>query len=299
MTIRNRAALLALAAGLLASGPARAQEAPPALAPGEALLEIRLSDGSTLFGRVVEADEERVVVVTEAGARVEVDRSRVVSARPAAGVVRDGSLWPDDDADYRLFAAPTGRTLTGGTGTAGVIELFFPNVAYGITDRVQLGAGTAVFPEIVAEIFWVEPKVGLVSRTGLDVAIGAIAFFATSEIDEGSIGVVHLTGTFGGDRGALTVGGGWPFLLGGDESEFADGAVVSLGGEIRTGRRVKLISENHFLVGGASSDYGLISGGIRIFGDRLSADVGFGGVLGEEQACCLPIVNFSWAFGGR
>lgn len=277
------------------TAPAAAQEIP--LEPSDALLEIRLTDGSTLYGRIVEADAARVVVVTEAGARVEVDRERVVRARPVEGVVRDGAVWPEDDVDYRLFGGPTGRTLPAGSSTVGVIELFFPNVAFGITDCIQVSAGTTVAPGIVAEVFWVEPKIGLISRSGIDVAAGAIAFFATGELDEGSIGAVHVTGTFGNQRGALTVGAGWPFLLGGDESEFVEKPVLSVSGEIRSGRRIKLITENHFIVG-ESSDYALISGGLRIFGDRLAADVGLGGILGEAQGCCLPIVNFSYALGG-
>lgn len=203
----------------------------------------------------------------------------------------------EDGADYRLFGGPTGRTLPGGTGSVGVIELFFPYVAYGITDRLQVSGGTVIAPEIVGDIFWFEPKVGILSRPGLHVAVGAVAFFASRELDEGSIGAVHLTGTFGDERKALTVGAGFPFYADAEDTVWADEPVASLGGELWVGQSVKLISENYFVLS-EPGEYGLVTGGARIVAGRLSADVGLGGLLGEDQGCCLPIVNFAWALGG-
>lgn len=287
---------VAAAAAVVGAPPAAAQDA--ALAPSDILLEIRLADGSTLYGRVVDGDAARVVVVTESGARVEVDRAAIVSSRPAGGVVRDGSLWPDDDADYRLFAGPTGRTLPGGTGSVGVMEVLFPYVAYGITDRIQIAAGTTVAPEIMAEVFWVEPRIGLVARPNLHLAAGVIAFVARSDLDQGSVGALHVTGTAGGDRASVTAGLAWPFLVDDDESEVVD-PFVSLGAELRVARGIKLMAESYFTPAGDDNDrFGLLSGGLRIFGDRLSADVGLAGLVGQDQACCLPIVSFGWAFGG-
>jgi energy-converting hydrogenase Eha subunit B len=61
-------------------------------------------------------------------------------------------------------------------------------------------------------------------------------------------------------------------------------------------RRVKLITENWFAVNPGVT--GLISGGFRFVGDRLSADFAFAGATGTEAACCLPMLNFVWSFGG-
>jgi len=41
----------------------------------------------------------------------------------------------------------------------------------------------------------------------------------------------------------------------------------------------------------------LVSGGLRFFGERLSADFGIGAAFGDtEAACCLPLVNFVYTF---
>ena len=69
-----------------------------------------------------------------------------------------------------------------------------------------------------------------------------------------------------------------------------------IGGETRVSRRIKLITENWFFTG-AGGD-GLVTGGVRFIGDRLSADLGLGGATGADgSGCCLPLVNCVWNFG--
>jgi hypothetical protein len=68
-----------------------------------------------------------------------------------------------------------------------------------------------------------------------------------------------------------------------------------MGGETRVNRRIKLITDNCFLPGEISA---VLSGGFRVIGERLSTDVGLAGARDEgDFACCVPMVNFSWAFG--
>ena len=74
-------ALIAIAAP---ATPAVAQEVDvEALAVGEALYEIRLTDGSVLFARVTEAGGETIVLVTSGGARLELERSQIREAGDA------------------------------------------------------------------------------------------------------------------------------------------------------------------------------------------------------------------------
>ncbi|MBI4545235.1 MAG: hypothetical protein HY703_08575 [Gemmatimonadetes bacterium] len=43
----------------------------------------------------------------------------------------------------------------------------------------------------------------------------------------------------------------------------------------------------------------ILSGGIRFFGERLSADVGLATLSsGGEGFCCAPVVNFVYNLGG-
>ena len=77
--------------------------------------------------------------------------------------------------------------------------------------------------------------------------------------------------------------------------DFSNQPVAMIGGEVRTSRRIKLISENYFLPG----ETGLVwSAGLRIIVERISTDLGLAGFIGDgETGCCVPIINFSYAFG--
>ena len=46
--------------------------------------------------------------------------------------------------------------------------------------------------------------------------------------------------------------------------------------------------------------FGLFSGGVRFFGERLSGDLGIAaGGEGTRIECCLPLANFVYNFGPR
>lgn len=278
---------------LCAVGPApAAAQVPERIVVSDTLVQVQLTDGSTLFGRVVAVEDERVVLETQAGARVEVDRARIRSLRPVAGRVRDGVVWEDDPHATRLFFAPTGRALGQGEGYFGVYELFFPFVTYGVTDRLTLAAGTPIIPEAIGEFAYFGPKLLLVNAPRMQVSAGVFAGF----FDGGTAGVAYGVGTWGTRDDAVTAGAGWGFTTDGDGgSDISNEPLILLGGETRVGRRTKLLTENYFVLGEAGA---LVSGGIRFFGDRLSADAGLGLYVDDsETECCLPLINFVYSFG--
>ncbi len=68
-----------------------------------------------------------------------------------------------------------------------------------------------------------------------------------------------------------------------------------LGGELRLGRRIKLITENYLLPEAVGV---VFSGGIRVIGDRFSAEAGVAaGEVDGTLDCRLPLLNLSYAFG--
>lgn len=283
---------VALAVAALFPRPATGQDA-ALLEPGETLLEVRLEDGSTVFGRVVSSADDAVTLETPSGATVTVDRDRVVSVRVARGA--------DRGVGDRLFATPTGRTLAGGTGHAGFQELLFPYVAYGIVDRLQVTAGTTLLPEIVGQLWYVAPKVGIVDTPAAQIAAGVIAFFVfDDDLDaDGGFGAAHASLTLGPPGRAVTLAAGLPFLHGGgsDDLEFAEEPLLLAGGELRLGPSIMLVTDNAFVPGESGA---LLSAGIRLFGERLSADLGASMLVDEgDPTCCVPVVNVQWAFGGE
>ncbi|HEU4452511.1 MAG TPA: hypothetical protein VFR81_05595 [Longimicrobium sp.] len=295
LAIRVLAAAAALGCAALAPSEARAQADTVPLAAPDTLLEIRLADGSIVYGRIVSESGGRLVIQTSAGARIEVDRAQVRSTRAVRGVARDGQVWFDDPHRDRLFIGPTGRSLPAGEGFFGVYELFVPVVSYGLTDWLSITGGIPILPGAIGNIAYVEPKlrVPLGPASPVQLSAGASIFFSTD--GEGAAGLLYGAGTYGGEDHALHLAASFPFLTGaGDDTDVGEEPVIMLGGETRVSRRIKLLSENYFL-----PESGVVSiAGVRIFGERLSADAGLGILFGDDcSECILPVVNFAYAFG--
>ncbi len=266
--------------------PLAAQQVPEIPAPGEALYEFFLADGSQIVARVGEVGDSMVILFTPGGTRLEVDLSQIREIRPAAGRLVNGEFWREDANKSRLFFTATGRSLAAGEAYAGTYLIMLPFVAVGVTDRFTLAAGAPVlFGEF--EPFYVAPKLQVLHSPRADISIGSLIFF----YDDENVGIAYGVGTFGDADRALTLGLGFGF----SGADFSSQPVAMIGGEARVGRRTKLVTENYFLPGETGV---VLSGGLRFIGQRFSTDVGVAGAVVEDVGwCCAPIVNFSYAFG--
>ena len=285
------AALLGVALVLAPAPEAAAQVTGSAIVVSDTVMEIRLNDGSVLYGRIAAIEGDRVTIMTESGGRSEVGRADIVSARPTASRLVNGQRWLTDPNTTRLFFGPTGRALGRGTGYFAVYELMMPFLSYGVTDQLSLSGGTPVIPAFMGELMYFAQKITLVSQPGIDLAAGVLAFFAPSA--EESLGLFYGVGTFGSRDNAITVGLGLPFMTHA-EDELTERVVLMVGAEARMSQRSKFIAESYFIPGASAT---LIAAGLRLFGEQLSADAGLGFAVGEDAGCCLPVVNFVYSFG--
>lgn len=288
-----------------AGGPAQ----PPAL------VELRLRDGSVIYGTIEQESADRVVVRTIAGGTVEVPRVRVASLAPARGRVVDGEFWPADANATRLLFAPTGRALRRGQAYLGVYEFVMPFVQAGVTDRFSLGAGTpfVFFGDDESRPVWVTPKYQIYAGPKTSVAAGVMHFVVFGA--NSRAGLAYGVLTHGTDDNAVTAGLGWAYARYVDEdyggapcrgpqpqplqnctplrtTKIVGSPVAMIGGERRLSRRTKIITENYAFEGG-----GIVSVGVRFLGDRLSADLGVFAPVAAEEFFLGPIVNFVWTFG--
>ena len=275
-----------LAAAALLPPAAQAQTPPDLPDPSDTLYEIRLGDGSVLFARIAELDQARVVLVTAGGARLEIDRSQIRELRPARGRVSGGEYWSEDPGATRLFFTATGRSLSQGESYIGTYVIVLPFAAVGLTDRITIAAGAPVlFGEL--EPFYVGPKVQVLRQPNVQASLGTLAFFFDDEV----VGIAYGVGTFGDTDRALSAGLG--FFYSGDE--VVNEPAFMFGGEARVSRRIKLITENYVLPEAVGV---ILSGGIRVIGDRFNTEVGIlGAATGDETGCCVPLINFSYSFG--
>lgn len=172
---------LVLASGVLVAAPlvpteARAQVRPDIPDPSDTIYEVRLSDGTATFARIVAVDQDKVVLTTIAGGRLEIERSRIVALGRATGEVVNGEFWNEDPIGSRLFFTATGRTLRQGESYLGTYLIVLPFGAYGFTDRIMIGAGAPLLLGY-SEPFYVAPKVLLVDGPRVRISLGTLALF--------------------------------------------------------------------------------------------------------------------------
>jgi hypothetical protein len=268
---------------------AQAQTTTP-VAPAQAgeveLYELVLTDGSRLFGTIERQDDQQVVFRTQSGATITALRPDIVSLRLVKGRLEQGEFVRADLHRSRLFFAPTGRSLEKGQVSVGVFQFIAPFVQVGVTDSFSIGGGTPLIfgIEDFDRPFWVTPKLRVFNSERAQAAVGVLHVFDTSEGD--SAGIAYGVGTFGTSDNAVTVGAGLAY------SGDSRGGIVMVGGERRVHRSLKLITENYVWKNGD----GILSGGVRFIGERLSADLALAVPIGTGDLFAFPVVNFVYVF---
>ena len=161
-----------------------------------------------------------------------------------------------------------------------------PFFQYGVTDRFSVGGGTLlVFGINESERpFWITPKLQVLETPSTQVAVGVLHGFSMNS-NGGGIG--YVVGTRGNVLGSVTVGGGLAYGSTGGKA-----GVVMVGGERTVRRNLKLITENYVWKDGN----GIVSGGVRLFGERLSADFGLVFPVGMGTFFGFPVVNVVYVF---
>jgi hypothetical protein len=302
--ILARCALMLSASVLLALGvstaalpvAAAAQDAPAATAPADTIVELRLTDGSTFMGRIIAETDHRITFETVGGTRLELERNQIRSVTPVRGRVVDGEFWREDPNRTRLLViSPTGRALRAGEAYISAFWVAFPFLAYGITDSFTIAGGTPIVPGVIGRAFYLAPKLQVVRTPTVNASVGVLAAFVTEALSEGSVGIAYGVGTFGNTDQSVTAGAGWGFAVGGEDAWLSNEPLLMVGGEYRVGRTVKVLTENFFVLGESGS---VITGGIRLFGERLSVDFGIGAFVerGASDVPWMPLLNFVYNF---
>ncbi len=253
------------------------------------MLAITLRDGSTLIGRVTASQGDSVRLRTSVGtvafAVTDVTRATVIREQD----IVDGQYWFASPNTTRLLFGPTGRMLKRGSGYFSDHMIFLPGVSVGVADRVSLGGGMSVIPgvSIGEQLFYAMPKFGIVASPKLNVAAGAMVLrLGFDDDDQKTFGVGYVVSTFGGENGSVTAGLGYGFA----DGKLADNPAFMLGGEKRVSNRISFVTENYLFPGGFEGT--LVSGGIRFLGEKISADVGFGRVVGDRSnQATIPYVG--------
>lgn len=286
MAAGRSVAVLILLVSLMTARVGRAQTPEAASPEGPAVLcELVLKDGSRIFGVVERETPDEVVLRTQAGAIVTARRAEIASLRLIEGRVERGEFVRGDLHRTRLFFAPTGRSLAPGEVSFGVFQFVAPFVQVGVTERFSIGGGTPLLFgfEDFERPFWVTPKLQVVRTPRAQAAVGLLHVF---NFDGDGGGIAYGVGTIGDTENAFTAGAGLMY------SDGDRNGLLMVGGERRVRSNLKLITENYLWRDG----HGLLSGGVRFLGERLSADLALVAPLRAERFVAFPVVNFVYVF---
>lgn len=318
MKITNPLLTAVLAAlPLMASAQAAAPPPPTAPSPeGQSaeIVTIRMTDGSSIRARIIDADDSRLRIVTAGGVAMELPRASVEALVPVAR----GEFEPrPSDSNYtRLLFSPTGRPLGKGEGYFSDHYVVFPGVAYGLTDNVSVGGGLSVVPGLgfTDQLYYGTARVGKQFSERAAVSGGAL-LARGGEGETETLGLGFAVATLGRPDRSLTLGLGVARTV--SEEYYADNTrgewqgsfrnrasytpVVMIGGTARMSRRLALVSENWLILGEkfrlSEQPFGV---GVRFLGDRLTADAGLI-LVGEviKEGFPVPWLSVSYHFGPK
>ena len=261
---------------------------------------ITLEDGSSLVGRITEIGENEIKFQGDLG-EMTIAISKIKEIKEVSGsAVKGGKYWFPNPNRTRLLFGPTGRTLKAGDGYFFDLWIFFPGLAYGITDNFMISGGVSIIPGVNDQMFYITPKFGFAATDKLDLAVSVTAFRLWSETFY--IGLGNMT--YGTDDKSLTFGLGTAWT----NKAMADKPAATLGGEYRLSRRTALVGESWFIPG--DNDNGLIAlGGLRLLGEKMTIDLGVAYSFEDDQndsdypdesedegAHWIPYIDFVWSF---
>ncbi|MDX1529962.1 MAG: hypothetical protein R3362_00410 [Rhodothermales bacterium] len=273
--------------------------APSVLAQDGEARRVVLTDGTVLVGAVPDATADPLVVVQADGTEIRVPHARVREITPLYA----GRFARLDPNRTRLFIVPTARTLGRGNGRLSTFVYLLPNVAYGVTDRIDVSGSAlvGVDDDGGGALLNGNVKVQPFRTAGAAGALGATATVPVgSDGTDGLGGFLYGVATFGSETRAVTTGlvGLYGLDFDSGAGEVADLFAVLGAFETQLTDRTKFITENYLgIVAEEGEVGGLFTAGFRFFGDRFAVDLyGVLGVADGEVVGFAPIANFAYNF---
>lgn len=196
--------------------------------------------------------------------------------------------WNPDPSCTRGLALPNGYMLKQGQGFFVQNELIVSQFGFGITDWLNVVAGSALpflFVDGGANLLVAGKMGGSIGPA--HGSIGWMEMFA----GDGSVGGPYGGLSLGNERGNVTVS--YSHILAPEDSdESLDW--YSFAANLRTGRHIALLGEIWMIRPSGETPQTLIAPGIRLMSGGLSGDLAF--VFLPEVDVPLPWVNIAYAF---
>ncbi len=200
----------------------------------------------------------------------------------------------DDDELYdrlhqnhtRLLFAPTARPLRMFEGYVSSYDIFFPMVAFGVTDFISMAGGMTLFPA-QHQVLYLAPKVTPLHLRYLDVSLGGLWLKPTTG-GTFDTSILYAVATLGPPTAALTLGVGRGFI----GNEVNDAAIFMIGGELKVARHIKFIVESW---NPPPTDWNITWFGFRFFNEKVSGDMSLMYIKSADPPL-IPWLGFAYNF---
>ena len=263
--------------------------------------ELRLKDGSVLRGDLVYASDS--VVVFRAGelGEVRVNPAQIEGEAVPSPEARRQPGQDEDPSGQALFFMPTAFTPPKGSVVFRDFELLFLTLGYSPTNTTSIVAGamlpfTSEFNAVTLGV-----KQGLYQKANGAIALaGNVTIPISNEINEAAfLWLLNAVASYRfADQIGVHVAAGGIGLQG--SGEHTQSLSMGFGTDVRLFPHLKFIGE--VLHGGTTFDPGsdgtLVDFGIRIYGERLSADIAGVRSLDDNMGDLwfLPLVSIGYRF---
>ena len=255
------------------------------------IVKITFIDSTVSIGTILEKSDTSILFKTLSDLvfTIKTERIKEISYISNDSLVNKHS--GNNHGISRLFFSPTARTLKAGSGYFSLHEVFFPFISIAVVDYFELDGGISIYPEGDKNYYFLGSKFQFYSSKNISVAAGLayLGILKNSDVALLGYGIV----TFGNEKMGGTVGYGSNLLH--QRKDDLSGLFI-VGGDILISDFVKLISENYLLLEGDKITV-VYSSGVRFFGEKLAADIGFFGAIDSSKGWpFLPWISFSINF---
>lgn len=255
--------------------------------------KITLRDGTVINGELLRAQADTLLVQTPGGLQISVPDLQIAGISELPGVIHAGAFQRTDPNNMRLLLAPTGRSLPAGQGYFADYYLFFPTLAYGVTDFLSISGGISILPGAPSQLGYAGFKLTWPVSSQVGLATGVSHLMIPEDVEDATL--AYAVATYGSKRSAVTLGAGQPFT-----TDDTGKPVLLIGAEAQISNSIKLLTEN-WIFTGTDEPQVLFSGGVRFFGERLAVDLALfsSEEFFEEDSGFpfVPWVDFSVFFG--
>lgn len=267
--------------------------------PDTLTYNIETIDGNTYTGKIIEQDEEKVMLNSYQVGEITLYKRRIKSIMAIEpGKMKNGKYWADNPQATRYFFSPNGYGLKAGEGYYQNVWVLFNSFAVGLTDNISLGAGIVPLFLLggISTPVWITPKFSIpVSKDKFSLGGGALLGTVLLE-DNTGFGIVYGIGTVGSKDKNVSLGLGYGFAAG----DWAKSPLININVMLRTGARGYFISENYY-IRTADTDAALLSFGGRHIFKKAGLDYGLIIPLSSEMESfiAIPWLGLTLPFGKK